>query len=197
MEISKNIKDDNYIDVLTPKMLESGEWRNTSLRPLNVESPAPTIYSGKKHPVRIFIDEVREIFVSLGFQEVEGSIVQSSFWNFDALFTPQDHPAREIQDTFYIENEKECMGMTQLYTTFDSLELSKKIILYDLYVRSEYRNKGIGRMLMNAAKGFAEEKGVTSVELSTAITNKNAQSLYESLNYQRDTEYYDYYLPIK
>ena len=98
---------------------------------------------------------------------------------------------------FYIENEKECMGMTQLYTTFDSLELSKKIILYDLYVRSEYRNKGIGRMLMNAAKGFAEEKGVTSVELSTAITNKNAQSLYESLNYQRDTEYYDYYLPIK
>ena len=55
------------------------------------------------------------------------------------------------------------MGMTQLYTTFDSLELSKKIILYDLYVRSEYRNKGIGRMLMNAAKSFAEEKGVTSV----------------------------------
>ena len=89
------------------------------------------------------------------------------------------------------------MGMTQLYTTFDSLELSKKIILYDLYVRSEYRNKGIGRMLMNAAKNFAEEKGATSVELSTAITNKNAQSLYESLNYQRDTEYYDYYLQIK
>ena len=87
--------------------------------------------------------------------------------------------------------------MTQLYTTFDSLELSKKIILYDLYVRSEYRNKGIGRMLMNAAKSFAEEKCATSVELSTAITNKNAQSLYESLNYQRDTEYYDYYLQIK
>ena len=98
---------------------------------------------------------------------------------------------------FYIENEKECMGMTQLYTTFDSLELSKKIILYDLYVRSEYRNKGIGRMLMNAAKSFAEKKGVTSIELSTSIGNKNAQSLYESLEYQRDTEYYDYCLPIK
>ena len=74
---------------------------------------------------------------------------------------------------FYIENEKECMGITQLYTTFDSLELSKKIILYDLYVRSEYRNKGIGRMLMNAAKSFAERKGVTSIELSTSINNKN------------------------
>ena len=98
---------------------------------------------------------------------------------------------------FYIENEKECMGITQLYMTFDSLELSKKIILYDLYVRSEYRNKGIGRMLMNAAKSFAEKKGVTSIELSTSINNKNAQSLYESLDYQRDTEFYDYYLAIK
>ena len=98
---------------------------------------------------------------------------------------------------FYIENEKECMGITQLYMTFDSLELSKKIILYDLYVRSEYRNKGIGRMLMNAAKSFAEKKGVTSIELSTSINNKNAQSLYESLEYQRDTEFYDYYLTIK
>ena len=98
---------------------------------------------------------------------------------------------------FYIENEKECMGITQLYTTFDSLELSKKIILYDLYVRSEYRNKGIGRMLMNAAKSFAEKKGVTSIELSTSINNKNAQSLYESLEYKRDTEFYDYYLAIK
>ena len=89
------------------------------------------------------------------------------------------------------------MGITQLYTTFDSLELSKKIILYDLYVRSEYRNKGIGRMLMNAAKSFAERKGVTSIELTTSINNKNAQSLYESLDYQRDTEFYDYYLAIK
>ena len=80
---------------------------------MNVESPAPTIYSGKKHPVRIFIDEVREIFVSLGFQEVEGSIVQSSFWNFDALFTPQDHPAREIQDTFYIENEESSLKVDE------------------------------------------------------------------------------------
>ena len=71
---------------------------------------------------------------------------------------------------FYIENEKECMGITQLYTTFDSLELSKKIILYDLFVRSEYRNKGIGRMLMNAAKSFAEKKGVTSIELSTSVS---------------------------
>ena len=97
---------------------------------------------------------------------------------------------------FYIENEKECMGMTQLYTTFDSLELSKKIILYDLYVRSVYRRKGVGHLLMNAAKDYAKKNNITSIELSTAITNTTAQSLYESLGYKRDEEYFDYYFAI-
>jgi phenylalanyl-tRNA synthetase alpha chain len=48
------------------------------------------------------IEEIKEIFIGLGFSEIEGPIIQSGFWNFDALFTPQDHPAREMQDTFYI-----------------------------------------------------------------------------------------------
>lgn len=51
------------------------------------------------------IEEIKEIFIGLGFSEIEGPIIQSSFWNFDALFTPQDHPARELQDTFYISNQ--------------------------------------------------------------------------------------------
>ena len=111
LEISEKIGDEDYTDVLTPKLLESGEWRNVNFRPLNVESASPNIYSGRKHPIRIFIDEVREIFVSLGFQEVEGPIVQSSFWNFDALFTPQDHSARDIQDTFYLDKEESTLDI--------------------------------------------------------------------------------------
>tara|TARA_B100000408_G_scaffold37634_1_gene28339 strand:+ start:732 stop:2249 length:1518 start_codon:yes stop_codon:yes gene_type:complete len=111
LKISEKIGDEDYTDVLTPKLLESGEWRNVNFRPLNVESASPNIYSGRKHPIRIFIDEVREIFVSLGFQEVEGPIVQSSFWNFDALFTPQDHSARDIQDTFYLDKEESTLDI--------------------------------------------------------------------------------------
>jgi phenylalanyl-tRNA synthetase alpha chain len=59
---------------------------------------------GRKHPLVELIDEVSEIFVGLGFTEIEGPLTQSSFWNFDALFVPQDHPAREIQDTFYLSD---------------------------------------------------------------------------------------------
>tara|TARA_B100001741_G_scaffold56796_1_gene44453 strand:+ start:898 stop:1356 length:459 start_codon:yes stop_codon:yes gene_type:complete len=98
---------------------------------------------------------------------------------------------------FFVEGNNICMGIVQLYITFDSLELAKKIVLYDLFVKSEYRKKGIGRMLMNASKNFAEKNSISGIELSTAISNGTAQNLYESLGYERDTEYYNYYLSIK
>ena len=98
---------------------------------------------------------------------------------------------------FFVEEDNVCIGIVQLYVTFDSLELSKKIILYDLFVRSEYRNKGIGAMLMNASKDFAKNNGISGIELSTAISNGTAQRLYESLGYERDNEFYNYYLSIK
>jgi len=98
---------------------------------------------------------------------------------------------------FFVEDDNVCIGIVQLYVTFDSLELSKKIILYDLFVRSEYRKKGIGAMLMDASKDFAKNNGITGIELSTAISNGTAQRLYESLGYERDNEFYNYYLSIK
>ena len=98
---------------------------------------------------------------------------------------------------FFVEEDNVCIGIVQLYVTFDSLELSKKIILYDLFVRSEYRKKGIGAMLMDASKDFAKNNGISGIELSTAISNGTAQRLYESLGYERDNEFYNYYLSIK
>ena len=70
---------------------------------INVESKVPDVFVARTHPLKDTIDEIREIFVTLGFTEIIGSMAQPSFWNFDALFTPQDHPARELQDTFYLD----------------------------------------------------------------------------------------------
>jgi len=94
----------NYVEKLTPELIVSGMWRNVKLRPYDIEGTVPVIYPGRKHPVQDFIDQVREIFLNFGFEEIEGQIVLSSFWNFDALFIPQDHPAREMQDTFYLKD---------------------------------------------------------------------------------------------
>jgi ribosomal protein S18 acetylase RimI-like enzyme len=92
---------------------------------------------------------------------------------------------------------KKIVGFTQLYETFDSLNLDKKLVLYDLYVLEKYRLLGIGRKLMNASKKFAKDNKYHRIELSTAINNTNAQKLYESLDYIRDKEYYNYDLEIK
>ena len=70
---------------------------------IDVEANVPQVFVAKTHPLKDTINEIREIFVTLGFSEIIGNMTQSSFWNFDALFTPQDHPARELQDTFYLD----------------------------------------------------------------------------------------------
>ncbi len=81
------------------KTVESGD-----IVAIDVEASAPSVFPARTHPLQDIIDEVREIFVSLGFTELIGNSTQSSFWNFDVLFIPQDHPAREMQDTFYLKN---------------------------------------------------------------------------------------------
>jgi len=91
------------MDRLTPEILSSGAWRGRGLRPIDVEAKAPKFYPGRRHPVRDFIKEVREAYVSMGFTELQGDSVHPAFWNFDALFIPQDHPGRDMQDTFYLD----------------------------------------------------------------------------------------------
>lgn len=71
---------------------------------IDVEADVPSLSVARRHPLKDVINEIREIFVTLGFSEISGNLSQSSFWNFDALFTPQDHPAREMQDTFYLDS---------------------------------------------------------------------------------------------
>ena len=92
---------------LTSEQIRTSEWNSLKLRKYNVKTPPKRIFAGKKHPYQCLIDEMREILISMGFTEMYGGIVQSSFWNFDALFQPQDHPAREMQDTFFLDMTEE------------------------------------------------------------------------------------------
>jgi phenylalanyl-tRNA synthetase alpha chain len=98
-----------YVERLTPEVLASirSSGKDVNLRPIDVGAPATGFYPGRRHPVKEFINEVREVYLSMGFAEIAGDSIQSSFWNFDALFTPQDHPARELQDTFYISGGRD------------------------------------------------------------------------------------------
>ncbi|MCE5297402.1 MAG: phenylalanine--tRNA ligase subunit alpha [Methanoregulaceae archaeon] len=87
---------------LTRDQIISGEWKKLNLRRYDVTKLPKKTFPGKIHPYQRIIGEMREILLEMGFEELYGGIVQQSYWNFDALFQPQDHPAREMQDTFYL-----------------------------------------------------------------------------------------------
>lgn len=93
----------NESTTLTAEMISSGKWKDITFSKLDISAPAPPFFVPRIHPLSELIERIKEIMVSLGFEEVEGQIVRSSFWNFDVLFTPQDHPARDMHDTFYVE----------------------------------------------------------------------------------------------
>ncbi len=92
-----------YVSDLTPELIKSGEWRGKEFLKYDVKVPSKEIFAAKVHPYERIIRECRKIFLDMGFTEIKGNYVQPAFWNFDALFQPQDHPARDMQDTFYLD----------------------------------------------------------------------------------------------
>ncbi len=104
--ISSKIKKQDLIEKISPEILKKESlWKGKKFRRYDVTSPVPSIYGGKRHFVNQSIDYARKIWTEMGFQEMTGNLVVSSFWNFDALFTAQDHPVREMQDTFFINKK--------------------------------------------------------------------------------------------
>jgi phenylalanyl-tRNA synthetase alpha chain len=85
---------------ITPELLRDGAWRACELKRFNVEAPVRRIYGGKKQPYLAFLDGIKQRLVALGFTEMRGPLIESEFWNFDALFQPQNHPARDWTDTY-------------------------------------------------------------------------------------------------
>ena len=89
---------------LTHEQLKTGSWKSLKFRSYDVNAEHPETFPGKIHPLTRIIEEIRDVFLNMGFTESSGNILESAFWNFDCLFQPQDHAAREMQDTFYIKN---------------------------------------------------------------------------------------------
>ncbi len=104
--VRKRLRIVEEVSQLTPELIVSGKWRQVRLRKYNVEAPVAITWPGKKHPYVRFLDELKEKLVSLGFKEMVGPLVELSFFNFDSLYTPQDHPAREIFGVYYVKSPK-------------------------------------------------------------------------------------------
>ncbi len=115
-EITKLLKktgQKEFADRITPEMLITGKWKNAEFRSYDLTTPTPRVFFGRPQPYREFLEEVREEFVAMGFEEMTGPIVESEFWNMDALFMPQFHSARDIHDVYYIKEPKYATGLPQ------------------------------------------------------------------------------------
>jgi phenylalanyl-tRNA synthetase alpha chain len=194
----------NRINQLTSQLITSGEWTHVRFQPLDVEASAPLIYAGKKHPLQNLVDEIKEVFVGMGFLEIEGPLVQPSFWNFDVLFTPQDHPAREMQDTFYVHQKKQTMPVKDQdivdkvsrvhrkgWQSEWELEESKRIVLRThttpVTIKYLFDNKledarvfTVGRVFRNektSYKHLVEFNQIEGVVTSSAVTLRDLMGL--------------------
>ena len=95
-----------------------------------------------------------------------------------------------------LDDAGKALGFTQLYPTFESLNMRNRWVLYDLFVEPTARKLGVAKALMERAKQLAIETGAVYVELDTAKENTKAQALYESLGYERDNLFYHYVLEV-
>jgi len=100
------LKPATVVTVVTPELIVTGKWRNVIFKKFDLKVEPPTVYPYRKHPYMELLDEIREILEVMGFEEMKGPHVELELWNFDALFQAQDHPAREIHDTFFLKYPK-------------------------------------------------------------------------------------------
>ena len=91
---------------LTPELIKTGAWRQVKMKPYNVETPGKKAYYGKKHPYNAFLSDVKQKLVELGFKEMKGHLIETEFWNFDALYQAQNHPARDWAQTYSLKHPK-------------------------------------------------------------------------------------------
>ncbi len=98
--VLQNLSNEKRIGILTTSMIKTGSWKDAKFRRYDVSAPIPRIYPGKKQPYLAYLDDIRAKLVKMGFKEMTGPIVETEFWNFDALFQPQHHAARIEADTY-------------------------------------------------------------------------------------------------
>ena len=145
------------------------------------------IKAEKKHiqEIGILFDLYRQ------FYKYESNLIESTNYIKDRINNNESIIFIAISDA------NEAIGFVQLYETFGSLDLGKIVILYDLYVKEDHRKNNIGRKLMIKSHEYAKKINAKRIQLSTAIDNYIGQSLYESLGYVKDDNFYTYDFEIK
>lgn len=107
--------DKEAASALTVDMLHTGEWKNKRFRKFNINIPPSRVLLGRTSTYSQFLREVKDKLVALGFSEFDGPLVESEFWNCDALFMPQFHSARDTHDVYYLQSPTHAKEIERAY----------------------------------------------------------------------------------
>jgi phenylalanyl-tRNA synthetase alpha chain len=94
------------LGLVTSEILSTGSWKNSTFRPYALNAPTSRLIVGRHNAYADYLQWVKNKLISLGFEEFDGSLVESEFWNGDALFMPQFHSARDIHDVYYVKEPR-------------------------------------------------------------------------------------------
>jgi len=154
---------------ITKEMLDSGAWKDTEFKPYNLLTFGENVGGGYLHPLLKVRSEFRKILMQMGFEEMPtNKWVESSFWNFDSLFQPQSHPARDAHDTFFIKDPAETVSVPADY--------------YER-VKTMHENGGAGSI--GYRYDFQKEEAYKNL-LRTHTTAISSQMLYKLANREGD-----------
>jgi phenylalanyl-tRNA synthetase alpha chain len=95
---------ENKLEEKARVLKENALARRLEEETIDVTMPGKRHYRGKLHPLNIVLNEIKDVFLGLGFEIAEGPEVEWDYYNFEALNMPKNHPARDTQDTFYISD---------------------------------------------------------------------------------------------
>lgn len=167
--VSMGIVIKREVTQLTPELLKSGKWKDVEFRRYDIEAFAPTPSGGRTHPLTRIIERIRRIFLDMGFNEITGNYAELELWNMDALFIPQDHPAREEHDTFYLETAGDI----------DPMQFNKKKVIDPFEVFREIHENGGETGSTGWEYSWSEEKAMKPI-LRTHTTVNTVRYLYDN-----------------
>ena len=171
---------ENALDTASKKMEEAALSAKLKAETVDVTIPGRQVQVGRRHPMNTALDEIKEIFIGMGFTVLDGPEIELAQLNFDRLNAEEGHPSRDWSDTFYFDTDERVMLRSQTspmqVRAMDSMELPIRIIAPGRVYRKDEVDATHSPMF-HQVEGMVIDKGVTMADLKGTLATV-AQRLY-------------------
>ena len=161
------------INSIKKSLLAKEQEIKLKLEKIDVTMPAKTKKIGNKHPMTQVIDDIKNIFIGMGYEIAEGPEVETAYYNFEALNIPKNHPARDEQDTFYVNGLGDFVLRTQTspvqVRVMENKDMPIKIIAPGRVYRSDEVD-ATHSPVFHQLEGLVVDKNITMGDLKGALT---------------------------